>query len=147
LSSLLSVEEIQTHIRDMASNNHLIDGEEFDANVLNLAKALAISEWNMIPPLSFVDEATFPQQAKSLLMSGTLWMAYRGQAALKARNTMNYSDGGLQIPVEEQYQLYIQLAGMYEEHFRSAANRMKIHLNMEDGWGGVASDESAFPLW
>ena len=145
--TLLSVTEVQTFIRDQAENNRLIDGEEFTPTLIELAKSLAISEWNMLPPVSFATEDSFPQQAKSLLMSGTLWKLFQGQAALKARNTMNYSDGGLQIPVEEQFQLYQSLASMWEQHFKSAAQALKIHLNIESGWGEVTSDYSQFPLW
>lgn len=141
----LSIEEVQEFIRDRAENNHLIDGTEFSPTVISLAMELAISTYNIIPPLSVATIETFP--SKSLLMLGTLSKMFKGQAALKARNTMNYSDGGLQIPVEEQYQLYIQLASMYEEEFMSLSRALKTHLNIESGWGGVESDYSRFPDW
>jgi hypothetical protein len=144
---ILTVEEVQEHIRDASENNHLIDGQEFSPTVINIAIKLAISEWNTIPPLSVASLESFPMGAKSVLMNGTLWKLFAGQAALLARNTMNYSDGGLQVPVEERFPLYIQMAAMYEQSFMNAAQRLKIHLNMEDGWGGVMSDESLFPIW
>jgi hypothetical protein len=145
--AILTIEEVQEYIRDFAENNHLLDGQEFTPTVIKMAINLCISEWNTIPPLSSATEDSFPFAAKSILMSGTIWKLFAGQAALLARNTMNYSDGGIQIPVEERAALYLQIAELYAQSFMTAAQRLKIHLNMEDGWGYVLSDESAFPLW
>lgn len=140
---ILSVEEVQEFIRDRAENNHLIDGAEFNPTVVTLAMDLAISSYNMIPPISVATVETFP--SKSLLMMGTIAKMFAGQAALKARNTMNYNDGGIQIPVEEQFQLYQALAAMYGEEFEKSAKLLKMHLNVEEGWGSVNSDYSRFP--
>lgn len=142
---VLTVEEVQEHIRDRAENNHLIDGQEFSPTLITIAIELAISAYDTIPPLTLHNVQSFP--SKTLLMSGTLWKLFAGQAALKARNTMNYADGGLQIPVEEQFQLYQSLASMYEEDFKTTARNLKTHLNIEDGWGEVFSDYSRFPDW
>ena len=142
---ILTVEEVQEYIRDRAENNHLIDGTEFSSTIIVLAMDLAISAYNLIPPVSVADIQSFP--SKSLLMSGTLWKLFAGQAALLARNTMNYSDGGLNIPVEERFQLYQSLAAMYGEDFLSTGRALKTHLNIEEGWGEVFSDYSRFPDW
>jgi hypothetical protein len=144
-SPVLMIEEVQEHVRDKPELNKLLDGEEFSPTVISIAIDLAISSFNTIAPLSNVTLATFP--SRSLLMEGTIAKLLRGQAALKARNTMNYSDGGLQIPVEEQFPLYMQLAEMYEASFLQNAKQLKIHLNIEEGWGSVSSDYGSFPQW
>lgn len=145
LVPILSTDEVQEHIQDKASQNRLIDGTEFTPTVINLAMELAVSAFNLITPVSGATVETFTN--KALLMSGTLWKMYAGQAALLARNTMNYSDGGISIPIEERFALYIQLASMYEADFKDAAQKLKIQDNMENGWGGVTTDESSFPIW
>lgn len=144
-SPVLTVEEVQEYIRDRAENNHLVDGTEFTATVITLAMDLAVSAWNMVPPVSVSTVETFP--SKALLMSGTLWKMFMGQAALLARNTMTYTDGGLQIPVEERFQLYQALAAMYGEDFQTQARALKTHFNIEEGWGEVGSDYASFPDW
>jgi hypothetical protein len=106
---------------------------------------LALSQFNMMPPLSGFNLDNFP--SKAILLYGTLSHLFTGQAALLARNTMSYSDGGLQIPVEERYQMYIDLSSRYASAFAAASQAYKIHENMEAGWGGVASDYSRFPAW
>lgn len=142
---VLSVVEVSEFIRDQAENNHLIDGTEFNPTVINLAISLAISEFNSMPPLGSFDVFTFP--SKAILMSGTLYKMFAGQAALLARNHMSYSDGGLQIPVEERYQLYQSLSEMYHQDFIVSGRALKTQLNIEDGWGGVRSDYSYMPVW
>lgn len=146
-TGILTIEEVQEHIRDQAINNLLLDGEEYTPAVVTLAIELAVSEWNSITPMSADTKNTFPMQGKSLLMTGTLWKLFMGQAALLARNTMRYSDGGLEIPVEERWEMYIRMAEMYQNTFTSQAQKLKIQLNMEAGWGQVQSDMAGFPTW
>lgn len=141
----LSPLEVQEYIRDKIENNHLLDGQEFTPTLINLAMELAIDEWNMMTPPSSNNATNFP--FKSLLMSGTLWKLFQGQAALLARNTMSYSDGGIQIPIEERSQLYLALAEMFGTSFRESSQRLKININIESGWGEVLGDSSAFPDW
>lgn len=142
---VLSPEELRTFIKDYTENNYLLDGEEFHDLEIELAMDLAISDYNMMPPLSVANREDFP--SKSILLSGTLYKMFSGRSALLARNTMNYSDGGIQIPVEERAQLYQSLAAMYQSDFVNSATRLKAHLNMEAGWGSVNSDYGYFPAW
>lgn len=142
---VLSVTEVSEYIRDESSNNHLLDGKEFTDTVINLAIKLAISEFNSMPPVGSVDIYNFP--SKAILMSGTLYKMFAGQAALLARNTMSYSDGGLQIPVEERFQLYTTLSEMYRQDFMNSARALKTQANLESGWGGVSSDYNTMPIW
>lgn len=142
---ILTPDEVRQYLQDSAGNNLLIDGEEFNDIVINLAMDLACNEFNMIPPSSSKDRFTFPN--KALLMSGTLYKMFFGQAAMLARNTMQYSDGGLQIPVEERFALYQSLAAMYQAEFQASAKMLKISMNLEDGWGEVQSDYAGLPLF
>lgn len=143
----LSVEEVKEYIEDKAEKNHLLDGEEFSPTQITLAMDLALSSWNMITPITSDTLQTFPANNKSLLLFGTLWHLFSGAAALAARNTMAYSDGGLSIPVEEKFELYRSLAAMYQAYFQDSAQKVKIQNNMEAGWGEVRSDQANFPLW
>lgn len=145
MAAILEVDEVKLYIQDISSKNHLLDGEEFPDIQIELARELAINEFNLVPPLSSFDKVTFPN--KALLMSGTLYKLFAGQAALLFRNHMNYTDGGITIPVEERGQLYQSLAGMYQADFTSGARSLKTYLNIESGWGEVGSDYINFPAW
>jgi hypothetical protein len=142
---LLTIDEIREYVSDYAPNNYLIDGEEFTDTYINLCLSLGIDSFNSMTPKSLYSNTTFP--SKSILLLGTCWQMFLGKAALLARNTMQYSDGGLQIPVEERAELYMSIANNFRAQFREAALALKIQLNMESGWGEVRSDEAYFPIW
>lgn len=144
---VISPDEVREFIADYVENNHLLDGVEFTDTRISLATELAISEFNMIPPIGGVSINTFLRAGKGLAMSGILWKLFEGQMALLARNTMSYSDGGISLPVEERMQLYQSMAGMFQQEFMSSAARVKQYLNIEAGWGEVSSDQANFPIW
>ena len=141
----LTPAEVRTYIHDFADQNHLIDGEEFSDEGILLAMRMAAGDYNLIPPLSNIPPAQFPNI--TLLMYGTLGHLYLGKAANLARNTMSYSDGGLQVPVEERAELYLTLGNQYLAQFRDAGAKLKVHMNMEAGWGSVKSDNAMLPVW
>jgi hypothetical protein len=80
-------------------------------------------------------------------MSGTLYRCFMGQAALLARNTFEFSDGGVSVPLEERFQLYQALSGMYQADYSSSMTKVKISQNIEQGWGSIGSDYARFPIW
>lgn len=141
----LSPDDVRAYISDFADRNYLLDGEEFSDASIALAKKLAISDYNVIPPVSQVNDVTFPGLA--LLLKGTVAHLLLGKAAHLARNTMSYTDGGLQIPTEERSQLYTELGNQYLAQFKDEATKLKVHLNIESGWGYVSSDLQLTPLW
>lgn len=145
MAGKLKVEEIREFLSDYPDSNLLLDKEEFSDTYMALCMDLAISEYNAISPRSNVNSETFP--SKSVLLLGTVWQMYLGRSTLMARNHLTYTDGGLQIPVEEKYELYKNLADSFAARFFEAASRLKIALNMEAGWGEVRSDEANFPFW
>lgn len=141
----LSPAEVRTYIHDFSDQNHLIDGEEFSDEGIQLAMRMAAGDYNLIPPLSNLAPSQFPNV--TLLMYGTLGHLFLGKAAHLARNTMSYSDGGLQIPVEERAELYLTLGNQYMAQFKESGAKLKLQMNMESGWGSVKSDYANLPVW
>lgn len=139
----LTVEEVRAFISDDPKSNYLLDGEEFSPSRILLAMDLAVDSYNMMPPRTAVTAQLLP--SKAVLLYGTLHHLYNGACAHLARNHMEYSDGGLTVPVEERMPLYQQLAGMYGVQFQEAAKAIKLQDNIEAGWGGLASDMMSFP--
>jgi hypothetical protein len=140
---VLTVLEIREFVSDYSQNNRLLDGEEFSDTFITLCRDMAIDEWNMLPPAASNDITNFP--SKSLLLYGTLWKMYDGKAALLARNFFSFSDGGIQVPVEERVQLYTGLAQQYQANFVSTAAKLKAQINVNQGWGSVSSDQASLP--
>jgi hypothetical protein len=143
--SILSTLEVREYLSDYPSENLLLDREEFSDTYIQLCMDMAADEFNARSPQSSFSTRDFP--SKSLLLTGTLWKMYAGRSAVLARNNMSYSDGGLQIPIEERFQLYQTIATDFASQFDAIANRLKVNQNMESGWGSVSSDEAIFPIW
>ena len=145
MAIVLLPEEVRAYLSDYPEENLLLDKEEFSDTSITLAMDLALSDFNSIPPRSGFSQVNFP--SKGVLLYGTLWHLFLGRAALLARNHLTYSDGGLQIPVEERYELYMSLANTFQAMYKETASKLKINMNMEAGWGSVSSDEAYFPIW
>lgn len=142
----LTAENIRKFIEDSPDSNLLKDNmAEFTDSRIELAMDLAISSFNVMPPKTGFTLDNFPE--KSVLLYGTLTKLFEGQAALAARNHLSYSDGGVTIPIEERYPMYSQLADTWRNLFLQEANRYKVQLNIESGWGEVSSDYAYTPIW
>ena len=141
----LSIQEVRELILDRIENNYLIPGEELSDTQIALAMELTVSDWNATAPTAADTVQNFPY--KHILMFGTLARCFAGQTALRARNEFRYSDGGISVPLEERFQLYQALAGMYDAEYQRAMSKIKISINMDQGWGSISSDYSAFPIW
>lgn len=145
MASPLSPEQVRIYIKDRADSNYLITGEEFSDERIELAMELTVDTFNFMTPTTNYDLTSFP--SKAMLLYGTLANLFSGQSALAARNQMSYSDGGLNIPIEERFQLYQSLAAQYGQQYSDLSKQWKIQANMESGWGGVSSDYATFPMW
>lgn len=143
--SIVTPMDIRSFLADTIGNNHLLDDVEFDDARIWLAIRMAISEYNELPPVSRVTAEIFP--GLSTLIYGTCYHLFSGQSALAARNQMSYSDGGLNVPIEERYGMYQQLSQYYGSLWSQAAKLTKAHRNIESGWEFVFSDYSTFPNW
>lgn len=139
--------DVRTFIFDTASNNVLLDSEEFSDDFLTMCISLAVDSFNAMPPMGSLTLDAFPDAGRVILLYGACWHAFTGKAASYARNSLTYSDGGVQVPIEEKYDLYMGLAGNYKAMFESYARSLKNYMNVEDGWSYVSSDQAMFPYW
>lgn len=142
---MLTVEEVREYITDYPDVNLLLDKEEFSDSFITLCMGFGVESFNSISPRTRYTESNFPGKEVHLL--GTLYHMYNGRAAQMARNNLSYTDGGLQIPVEEKYELYSRLAANFQAQFLEVAGKLKITINMEQGWGEIRSDQAMIPLW
>lgn len=143
--AVIDPSEIRLYLSDYPEVNLLLDKEEFSDPFIQFCVNLAASEFNAMSPRTNYNGDNFP--SKSILLHGTLWQMFLGAAAKQARNQLSYNDGGLVVPIEEKYELYKNMADTFGAQFQAAASRLKITINMEQGWGSVSSDEANFPAW
>ena len=142
---MIAPQDVRELILDKIENNYLLDGEELSDVQIMLAQEMVLADWNSTPPTDAQTLQTFPY--KHVLMFGTLGRCFMGQAALRARNTFQFSDGGIAVPLEERFAMYQSLGSMYMQEYQSAMSKIKISINMDQGWGSISSDYSNFPIW
>lgn len=135
--------DVQSFIQDSPATNYLLDNYEFTQTRIELAISIALSEANMVPPRTTYTVFSFPSQG--LLLDGTLWKLFEGQAAFYARSSLPISDGGLVVPIEEKFESYTAMAAQFKANFLDGLNRMKVENNMEGAWDTLYSDYSGFP--
>ena len=143
--AILTAQEVREFIQDKVEKNFLLDDNEFSLAQISVAMELTISDWNSTPPTAGDTLNNFPY--KHILMSGTLYRCFMGQAALLARNTFEFSDGGISVPLEERFQLYQALSGMYQGDYSASMTKVKISQNIDQGWDSIGSDYARFPIW
>lgn len=143
--AILTPQAVREMVLDKVEKNYLIDGQELSDTQIRLAMDMVVSEWNATPPTDAVTIQNFPYY--HILVSGVLYRCFIGLAALAARNQFSFVDGGVSVPLEERFQLYQALAGMYQSDYQTSMQRVKISINMDSGWGGLGSDYARFPIW
>ncbi len=138
-------QDVRDYLVDSPENNHLLDGIEFTDKRIELCKKAALSDYNVIPPRSNITEETF--LSFGLMLDGICYHLFKGQLALAARNQMSYTDGGLNIPIEERFTYYQYLMDFYRQQFQQKATELKKEINMESMWGSISSDYVNLPNW
>lgn len=145
METQLTPTDVRTFLMDTPDKNFLLDDQEFSDAYISLCMDLAVSSYNSMTPVSSFVTSSFPYRA--LMLYGTVWHMFQGRTALAARNQLTYSDGGIQIPIEERFELYSNLAASFGAQFQAMAQRQKTQDNIDNGWSSVGGDEGFFPQW
>ncbi len=144
-SPVLTADQVRLFLQDSPQTNYLLDNVEFTDDRINLSISFAINQFNFIPPQSTQTIFTFPQPG--ILLLGTLAFLFQGQAAFFARNSLPYSDGNIQINLEERAEPYTNLANNYMSQFMDSSVKYKTEMNLESGFNWLPSDIGTFPYF
>ncbi len=141
----LTAQQVSLFIQDNPETNYLLDNVEFTEDRINLSMNFAVQAFNFIPPLSTFNTVSFPDGG--ILLMGTLAYLFQGQAAFFARNSLPYSDGNIQVNLEERMEPYTQLADNYMNQFLTLSKAYKTEMNIESGFNWLPSDIGTFPYF
>jgi hypothetical protein len=130
---------LRLFLRDTPELNKLIRKQESDAEMLDFAIEMTISDWNSTSPfIGNTHIGNYP--SLYLLMHGAVIQILKSQGLYQARNELNYQAGGSSFTRFNKSSYYmnwmINLANDYENKKRN----MKIARNIANGYGGVASE-------
>lgn len=130
---------VRAFMRDYPELNRLIMGEEHSDRLIAWAVIDALEDFNTTPPLTGYGLINFP--SKHLLLRGTVISLLESVGLLMTRNHLTFSDGGIQVGVSDKTPLIQSWIHLFERKYEEKKQRLKIAINIENGWGGGVHSE------
>lgn len=130
---------VRMYLRDSPELNRLIQGEEHSDRLIAWAIIDALEDFNVTPPFTAYQLTNFP--SKSLLRQGAVINLLESVGLLMTRNHLNFSDGGIQVGVSDKTPLIQSWIQLFTNKYEDRKNKIKIALNIENGWGGGIHSE------
>jgi hypothetical protein len=130
---------LRLFLRDTPELNRLTRKFENDDIALEFGIEMCISDWNATTPLiGSISIETFP--SIFLLMHGAAVQLLGTEGLKQARNELNYNAGGSSFIRSNKTQAYMQWMINFDNKYQLMKRNLKIHQNVELGWGGVVSE-------
>lgn len=143
------VQMVRLYMRDYPELNRLVKGEESSDRQVAWAVMDALSDFNGTPPLigNISLEELLERGQQSLLLRMTVLTLIESIGLLQTRNHINYSDGGLNVGVNDKTPLLMQWHKLFQNKTEQMKVRVKVALNIEGILGpshpGVFSEYAA----
>lgn len=126
------VEITRLYLRDHPELNRLVRGEESSDRQTAWAVLDALSNFNGTPPLSaFTLEELLMRNQHSLLLRMTVIALLESVALLQIRNHINYSNGGINVGVNDKAPMILQWLQYYRSYTEQMKLRVKVAMNIE----------------
>lgn len=136
------INQVRLFIRDVPELNRLVKGVENSNRQIVWAISDTLDDFNTTPPFTRYGIIDFP--SKSLLMRGTVSTLLESVGLLQTRNHLSFSDGGLTVGISDKTPFLQSWIQMFRGRYEDQKNRMKAHINIEQGWGGGVNSEYLF---
>ncbi len=126
------VQQVRLYLRDFEELNRLIAGEESTDRMIAWAVLDALSNYNGTPPfigtLSLDD--LLAQNQQSLLTRMTVEALIESVGLLQTRNHINYSDGGINVGVNDKTPLLMNWLQYFRSWTEQRLQRVKVAQNI-----------------
>lgn len=127
------VQSVRLYTRDFEELNRLIAGEESNDRIIAWAVLDALSNFNGTPPFigTFTLEQLFANNQQHLLLRMTVEALIESVGLLQTRNHINYSDGGINVGVNDKTPLLMNWLQYYRAYTEQLKQRVKVALNIQ----------------
>lgn len=130
---------LRLFMRDTPAFNRLIRREESDAELIDFAIEMAISDYNTtMPPVGFITLLNYP--SLYLLIHGAAIQLLKTQGLLQSRNELSYSAGGSSFQRSNKTNYYMSWMTNFANEYENKKRSLKMAKNVSHGWGGIASE-------
>ncbi len=141
------VQVVRDYMRDHAQLNRLIAGQETNDRMIAWAVLDAISVFNGTPHFTSLSlEELLSRNQHALLLRLTVITIVESVGLLQTRNHINYSNGGLNVGVNDKTPLLLQWLQYFKASTMDLMQRVKVALNIE-GILGPSNSGVHSELW
>lgn len=133
------VNMVRLYTRDHPELNRLISGVESSNRQIAWAIMDTLDDFNTEPPTTGYNLSNFPSM--SLLIRGVTCSLLESIGLLQTRNHLSFSDGGIQIGVNDKTPFIQSWLQMFRNSYEDKKRKMKQAANIENAWGGGVSSE------
>lgn len=126
------VQAVRFYLRDHAELNRLVAGEETSDPMIAWCVLDALSNFNGQTPITHYSlEELIEKQQQHLLLRMTVECVIESVGLLQTRNHINYSDGGLNVGVNDKTPLLQNWLQYYRAFTEQRLQKVKVALNIE----------------
>jgi len=126
------IQTVRLYTRDLPELNRLIAGEESTDRMIAWAVLDALDTFNGTPHFtSFSLEELLARNQRSLLLRMTVVALLESVGLLQTRNHINYSDGGLNVGVNDKTPLIMNWIQYYKAFVDQKLQSVKVAINIE----------------
>lgn len=136
--------KVRDYLRDHPELNNLIEGEETGSRLISQCMDRVVEDFNSSPPpIRRYKLEQFP--SVSLLLDGTICHILRSKAIQFSRNSLQYSDGGINVSDQEKSREYLAIAEIFCRQYSESRDRLKIAKNISIALGDSGGDPGGVP--
>lgn len=140
------VGDVRLYLRDYEDLNRIITGQEHSLEMIVKATLLMLDEFaSTPPPLGYftLEQLLTTYYWRHGCLLGTVAHLLRSLLLLVNRNTLSFSDGGIQVALEEaRVGLLQSMEAQIRAEWRQALHQKKMGMNIEmaQGYDGLPSE-------
>lgn len=141
------VQVVRDYTRDHAELNRLIAGQETNDRMIAWAVLDAVSLFNGTPHFTMLSlEDLLERNQHFLMLRLTVITLLESVGLLQTRNHINYSNGGLNVGVNDKTPLILQWLQYFKASTMEMMQRVKVAMNIE-GILGPSNSGVHSELW
>lgn len=125
------VQMVRLYLRDLPELNRLVAGEESTDRMIAWAVLDAIDNFNGTPHFTaFGLDELLAYNQRSLLLRMTVIALLESVGLLQTRNHINYSDGGINVGVNDKTPLIMNWLQYYKSFTEQKLQQVKVAINI-----------------
>jgi len=142
------VASVRLYMRDFPELNRIVAGEESSDRMIMWSVLDAVADFNGTPHFTNVSlEELLTRNQHALMRRMTVISLIESVGLLQTRNHINYSNGGINVGVNDKTPLLMNWLQYFKEYTDQLKQRVKVALNIEGILGpsnaGVMSELAA----